>query len=70
MPFGIQWDLVCKFLEVKTNLEYADIATNSTWGNYSNIGWTSNIYSKYSDDLETKLNLKKELLYKQIKNIL
>ena len=35
--FGIQWDLVCKFLEVNSDLNYDDIATNSTnWGNYKN----------------------------------
>jgi type II secretory pathway pseudopilin PulG len=50
LPFGIQWDLVCKFLEVKTNLEYADIAATSTWGNYKNIGWKSSGNSKWSED--------------------
>ena len=36
--FGIQWNLVCKFLEVKGKLAIADINSNSsTWGNYSNI---------------------------------
>lgn len=35
--FGIQWDLVCKFLEENSNLIYEDIATDSSkWGNYSN----------------------------------
>ena len=33
--FGIQWDLVCKFLEIKGGLTEADIKSNSTsWGNY------------------------------------
>lgn len=37
LMFGIQWDLVCKFLERNTSLRYYDIATDSTnWGNYSN----------------------------------
>ena len=37
LMFGIQWDLTCKFLEVKTSLITADIKTDSTnWGNYSN----------------------------------
>ncbi len=38
--FGIQWDLVCKFLEVKSNdLNVADINSDSgKWGNYSNVG--------------------------------
>ena len=35
--FGIQWDLVCKFLEEKSNLSIDEIKTDSTdWGNYSN----------------------------------
>ena len=38
LMFGIQWNLVCKFLEVKGKLAIADINSNSsTWGNYSNI---------------------------------
>ena len=32
--FGIQWDLTCKFLEEKSELEYNDITSASTsWGN-------------------------------------
>ena len=35
--FGIQWDLTCKFIEEKTDLELADINSDSTsWGNYYN----------------------------------
>ena len=30
LMFGIQWDLVCKFLEVKGGLTTADINSNST----------------------------------------
>ena len=38
LMFGIQWDLVCKYLEVKSTLETPDINSNSTsWGNYSNV---------------------------------
>ena len=48
--FGIQWNLVCKFLEIKTNVDYKYIAKNSTWGNYYNTGWTSSTSSKYSDN--------------------
>ena len=41
LMFGIQWDLVCKYLEVKSTLETSDINSNSTsWGNYSNVGRT------------------------------
>ncbi len=35
--FGIQWDLVCKFLEEKTDLTNTDINSDSTsWGNFKN----------------------------------
>ena len=38
LMFGIQWDLVCKFLEVKGKLTTANInSDSSTWGNYSNV---------------------------------
>ncbi len=41
LMFGIQWDLVCKYLEEKANLEIADIKTDSTdWGNYKNKSLT------------------------------
>ena len=43
LMFGIQWDLVCKYLEVKSTLETPDINSNSTsWGNYSNVERTIN----------------------------
>ena len=39
--FGIQWDLVCKFIETKANLPEKDIKTDSTiWGNYKNCSIT------------------------------
>ena len=35
LMFGIQWDLVCKFLELNTDLEMSQINSNSIgWGNY------------------------------------
>ena len=38
LMFGIQWDLVCKYLEVKGKLTTASINSNSsTWGNYSDV---------------------------------
>ena len=38
LMFGIQWDLVCKFLEVKSGLTTAGInSDSSTWGNYNNV---------------------------------
>ena len=37
LMFGIQWDLICKFLEEKTELSIADInSDSSSWGNFSN----------------------------------
>ena len=41
LMFGIQWDLVCKYLEVKGKLATANINSDSSaWGNYSNVGRT------------------------------
>lgn len=38
--FGIQWDLTCKFIEDKSELDVADIKTDSTdWGNNSNASF-------------------------------
>ena len=38
LMFGIQWDLVCKFLEVKGGLTTANInSDSSTWGIYNNV---------------------------------
>ena len=38
LMFGIQWDLVCKYLEGKDGLTKADINSDSTnWGNYCTI---------------------------------
>ena len=35
--FGIQWDLICKFLEKNSDLTKAEIKSDSTsWGNYNN----------------------------------
>ena len=37
LMFGVQWDLVLKYLNVKGNLTVADLTQDSTkWGNYSN----------------------------------
>ena len=56
IPFGIQWDLVCKYIEVKTALEYQDIATTSSWGNYQNTLYTPSSTAKYSIDYGEKFN--------------
>ena len=41
LMFGIQWDLVCKYLEVKGKLTTANINSDSSaWGNYGNVGRT------------------------------
>ena len=47
--FGVQWDLVLKYLETKGTTQ-ADLETNSTnWGNYDNNLWNiTNENSKYS----------------------
>ena len=38
LMFGIQWDLVCKFLEIKGGLTTANInSDSSTWGIYNNV---------------------------------
>ena len=38
LMFGIQWDLVCKYLEVKGGLSVSDInEDSSSWGNYTNV---------------------------------
>ena len=53
LMFGIQWDLVCKYLEVKGGLSVADINSNSTsWGNYENAkieNITSGKYAIYNE---------------------
>ena len=55
LMFGIQWDLVCKYLEVKGKLAIADINSNSTnWGNYENAkieNITSGKYAIYKNGL-------------------
>ena len=49
LMFGIQWDLVCKFLEVKSDLTTADINSNSTnWGNYNNAKIENIVSGKYA----------------------
>ena len=49
LMFGVQWDLVLKYLENKGTAQ-ADLKTNSTtWGNYSNNLWNiTNTNSKYT----------------------
>ena len=49
--FGVQWDLVLKYLEIKGTAQ-ADLKTNSTnLGNYKNNLWNiTNENSKYSTD--------------------
>lgn len=47
--FGIQWDLVCKFLEKKATINNSDIKTDSTdLGNYNNKSLLLNS-GKYND---------------------
>ena len=49
LMFGVQWDLVLKYLETKGTAQ-ADLKTNSTsWGNYVNNLWNiTNANSKYA----------------------
>ena len=50
LPYEIQWDLVCKFLEEKTELNYQDLehyGVPSKWGNCPGVFWTSSTTSKY-----------------------
>lgn len=51
LMFGVQWDLVLKYLESK-GISQADLKTNSTdLGNYNNNLWSiTNDNSKYSED--------------------
>ena len=52
--FGVQWDLVMKYLETKGTAQ-ADLKTDSTsWGNYENNAWSiTNANLKYSGDYGT-----------------
>ena len=49
LMFGVQWDLVMKYLETKGTSQ-ADLKTNSTsWGNYFNNAWNiTNANLKYA----------------------
>ncbi len=51
LMFGVQWDLVLKYLETKGTSQ-ADLTTDSkSWGNYNNNLWNiTNANSKYSTD--------------------
>ena len=51
LMFGVQWDLILKYLETKGTAQ-ADLKTNSTtWGNYRNNLWEiTNKNSKYASD--------------------
>ena len=72
LMFGVQWDLVLKYLETKGTAQ-ADLKTNSTnWGNYANnlwnitnenskyapngSGWTSGAYGKKDSNNEVLLS--------------
>ena len=49
LMFGIQWDLICKFLEMKSELTIADINSDSTiWGNYNNAKIENITVGKYA----------------------
>ncbi len=43
LMFGVQWNLVCKFLETEKSLNQSKIKSNSSsWGNYNNALFTIN----------------------------
>ena len=49
LMFGIQWDLVCKYLEEKGGLSVSDInQDSSSWGNYSNAKIENITSGKYA----------------------
>ena len=49
LMFGIQWDLVCQYLEVKGGLSESDInQDSSSWGNYSNVKIENITSGKYA----------------------
>ena len=50
LMFGVQWDLVLKYLETKGATEYELNLDNTSWGNYKNNLWTiTNSNSKYAE---------------------
>ena len=52
LMFGIQWDLVCKYLEVKGRLSVADIKEDSSsWGNYNNVKIENITSGKYKESV-------------------
>ena len=52
--FGVQWDLVLKYIETKGNVNSADLKSDSTErGNYKNNQWNiTNVKAKYSTNSE------------------
>ena len=41
LMFGIQWDLVCKYLELKSDLNKEEINSDSgSWGNYASVSFS------------------------------
>ena len=68
LMFGVQWDLVLKYLETKGTAQ-ADLRTNSTsWGNYKNNLWIiTNANSKYSTNYGS--NWKKQAYGRKTSNL-
>ena len=52
LMFGVQWDLVLKYIETKNSAKKTNLLTNSTQiGNYNNNLWSiTNANAKYSKD--------------------
>ena len=55
LMFGVQWDLVLKYLETKGTKQEELKKDSTNWGNYSNNLWNiTNINSKYSTEYGLK----------------
>ena len=55
LMFGVQWDLVLKYLETKGTKQEELKKDSTNWGNYSNNLWNiTNIKSKYSTEYGLK----------------
>ena len=74
LMFGVQWDLVCKFIESKEAKTQQEIKEDSTsWGNYSNAEFSvaeGNKYATMSNDWNTTFNSYIKESYETVDGIL
>ena len=55
LMFGVQWDLVMKYLETKGTAQ-ADLKNSTSWGNYKDNAWNiTNENLKYAEDKNNSL---------------